>query len=99
MVPKLVADFAPAAAPDCEGDSAGGCGGELCPQLAALDNSKEGTDARTPIRANPEMLWPREAAELRSAWPLRLRSGQARAGPPPPPRHAPATSSRINIEP
>jgi len=30
--------------------------------------------------ANPEMLWPREAAELRSAWTLRLCSGQACEG-------------------
>src|ERR1700730_340131 len=91
MVPKLVADFAPAVAPDCvsdcasdfEGDSAGGCGAAgagFCAQLAALDDSKKRADARTPLMANPEMLWPREAAELRSAWTLRLCSGQAREG-------------------
>src|ERR1700737_2500120 len=84
MVPKLVADFAPEVAPDCasdfEGDSAGSCGGKLCAQLAALDSSKKRADARTPLMANPEMLWPREVAELRSAWTLRLRSGQACEG-------------------
>ena len=29
---------------------------------------------------DPELLWPQTAAELRSAWTLRLRSGQAREG-------------------
>jgi MFS family permease len=54
--------------------------GTLC-VLVAWIGIREVRRARNPLAetgANPELLRPQTAAELRSAWTLRLRSGQAR---------------------
>src|SRR5450756_708927 len=58
----------PNVAPNCEGDSAGCCtaGGEPAAQLTPWARTNKTTS--TNRMPNPELLWPQEAAELRSAW-------------------------------
>ena len=79
MVPKFAPDWFPNCVPDWVGDSGGGWapGGD-CAQLipSATINKNASTNRRTIV----ELLWPQEAVELRSAWTLRLRSGQAPEG-------------------
>src|SRR6267378_5364318 len=100
MVPNLVSDFVSELVPTWEGDSGGCCGaeGELCAQLVALDSTnRRAKTNRTPL-ANPKLLWPQEGAELRSAWTLRLRSGQASEGARPHTSKASRNSGRLTMK-
>src|SRR5664279_4436652 len=71
-------------APNCEGDWVGCCGagGAFCAQMAPCANSNRSTSntGAAPLIASPSLLRQQRAAELRPAWILRLRRGQAREG-------------------
>jgi hypothetical protein len=86
MIPNLASDSAPDSVPDLApdwGDDSGGCcvaGGKFCAQLAALDSANKRANTNRKLTENQKLLRPQEAAELRSAGTLRLRSGQAGEG-------------------